>query len=273
MGTVFCALILWQGLQGMLIVKNCVNISQFLTQEIGAVCMDKKNSKFPLNQVLLAEAFGTFLLTFVDSVVAIVDHNSGGAIGDLGKSMAPAAVVGTMIFLIGEVSGAHINPVVTLSFASRKVFPWTRVPAYLAVQFLGAVLAGFLIYSLFGSMIQFGATEPKIGNLDALIFEILTTWFLVTAIVTSSCEASIKGWEAAFPVGLTLTFCNLIGKQISGASMNPARTFGVAIFADGLSQYWIYSTGPILGAVLGVLTAFTIRGEPTKKEVRAAQGK
>jgi len=232
--------------------------------------MEDEKRKFSLPRALAAEAFGTFLLTFVDAAVSIMDHRV--SLGVLARSLSAATVVMTMIFLIGEVSGAHINPSVTLAFALRRVFPWKRVPLYLIVQFLGAAIAGALLYSLFGSDISFGATDPKTTQSMALVVEILLTWFLVTAVVTSSCASNLKGWAAAFPVGATLLFCGLIGKEISGASMNPARSLGTALFSH-LDTYWIYVVGPGVGLLMGVVMALVLRGRPSRKEMQAAQGK
>jgi aquaporin Z len=231
-----------------------------------------QETEFSLPRALTAEMFGAFLLTFIDAGVGIVNHETAGAVGPLGQSLGPVAVVSTMIFLIGEVSGAHINPAVTFAFALRRVFPWRRVWLYLVAQFFGAAVAGFLIYLCFQGSMHYGLTEPHRSFGLVFTMETLLTWFLITSIVTCSCASSVKGWEAAFPVGATLLFCGLLGKEISGASMNPARSFGSAWPTGDFSTLWIYLTAPFLGAFFGTITTLIIRGPPSEKEVMAARG-
>lgn len=234
--------------------------------------MAEEKNKFSLTRALFAEAFATFTLAFVDSTVSIVDAIHGGSIGVFGRSMAATSVVITMIFLIGEVSGAHLNPAVTLSFALRRVFPWKRIPLYWGVQLIGAISAGFILHLLFGEFLKKGLTEPSGSIWLSFSIEILLSWFLITSINTSSCAHNVKSWQAAFPVGATLLFCGLVGKEISGASMNPARSLGPAFFIHS-DRLWIYLISPFLGCVLGVFTVFMLRGGPSPKELDAAQGK
>jgi MIP family channel proteins len=224
-----------------------------------------------LHQCLLAELLGTFALTFADAGAAIVGENSG-EIGRTAQAVIPGLLVMAMIFAIGNVSGAQINPAVTLSFALRGVFPWARVPAYWSAQVLGAVVATAVLMGLLGTVDQ-GVSQPHGPMVPAFSMEFLLSFILIFVILSTATRAQIIGPNAAFPVGATIALCGLIGKPISGASMNPARSLGPALVSGQMEFLWLYLLAPPIGGMLSVLVVWILQGPPKSQEVEAAQGK
>jgi aquaporin Z len=223
-------------------------------------------------QCLLAEVFGTFALTFADATAGIIGF-AGGQVSKEAQAVVPGLLVMAMIFSVGKVSGAHINPAVTLSFAVRGVFPWRRVPAYWGAQVFGAILAAGLLRLLFGSLVYFGTTEPHVGVAQAFAVEVMLSLFLIFVILATATQAKIIGPNAAIPVAATIALCGLFGKPISGPSMNPARSLGPAIVSGSLDHVWIYVLAPALGGLLAVLFVWLLHGPPKPDEVEAAQGR
>lgn len=211
---------------------------------------------------LFSELFGTFLLVLVGAGGAVVDAVSGGQIGRAAGVTAPGLMVLAIILFMGAVSGAHLNPAVTLAFAARGNFPWRRVPGYLVVQLLGAVLACLLLWALFGNVAMLGATEPGPGvsDLTAMLTELVLTVALVSTILGTASRAQNVGPLSAIAVGGYIILAGLWSSPISGASMNPARSFGPALVTGDFTNYWVYVAGPILGALVAVGIAFMLRG-------------
>lgn len=220
-----------------------------------------------------AEMLGTFALTLAAAggeVIAAVSH---GEVSHAARAVAPGLVVMALIYANGNCSGAHFNPVVSLAFALRRVFPLTRVPAYWAMQFLGATLAALLLRSLFGGVAHLGATEAKHGALPAFVMEIALTWLLLTVILGTASRFSLVGPNAALAVGGTIALCGLFAGPISGASMNPARSLGPMLASGQTSQAWIYLAGPVVGSIMAVLVTTLLHGEKKDpKEQEAAEG-
>jgi MIP family channel proteins len=221
---------------------------------------------------MLAEAFGAFLLTFV-SAAPIVVAALTGELQNIDKVAPSGMVVAALIYTLGNVSGAHFNPAVTFAFALRRVFPWLYVPLYWAAQLVGAAAAGAAVFAMFGSTAHVGANMPHIGIAQSLAMEVLFSMLLVVVILGTANQHRIVGANAALAVGLTISLCGLVGGPVSGASMNPARSLGPALFGDGISVVWIYIVGPLLGAALGVLITWLIQGTPAEEEAEAAAGK
>ena len=186
--------------------------------------------------------------------------------------VAPALLVMAMIYTLGNVSGAHFNPVVTLAFSLRQDFPWRHVPGYWAVQLGGAFLAALLLRALFGTVGQLGATVPHHGVLASVVMETVLTCLLLTVILATATNHHLVGHNAALAVAGTIALDGLFAAPISGASMNPARSFGPALVDGQLATYWIYLIGPLAGAVLAVLLAWLLRGGTTTAAQEAAQG-
>ncbi len=221
---------------------------------------------------LLAELLGTFALTLVAAGGPVIGAASGTAVGLPALVVAPALLVMAMIYTVGNLSGAHFNPAVTLAFALRKDFPWRRVPGYCATQLVGATLAALLLRALFGRVGHLGATLPHLGARVSLVMEIVLTFLLITVILGTASNHKLVGHVAALAVGGTIALDGLFAAPISGASMNPARSFGPDLVGGQLGTYWIYLVGPVAGALLAVLMAWLLRGGTSTHAIAVAQG-
>jgi aquaporin NIP len=157
-----------------------------------------------------------------------------------------------MVYATGHVSGAHMNPAVTFAFASIRRFPWREVPAYAMAQIAGAVLAGAALRALLGPVADLGGTLPAGSELQSLLLELILTFLLLFVIAGAATDARAVGHMAGLAIGGYVTLAACIGGPISGASMNPARSLGPALALGRLDHQWIYVTGPVAGAVLGV---------------------
>jgi aquaporin Z len=176
---------------------------------------------------------------------------------------------------MGAVSGAHLNPVVSIAFAARGDFPWRRVPGYVLVQLLGATLAVLFLDAMFGKVGMLGATVPGAGIDDgrALLMELVLTLGLVSTILGTASRSQNVGPLSAVAVGGYIVLAGLWSSPITGASMNPARSFGPALVLGDFAHYWVYAIGPLAGALLAVGFAFILRGHGgDHHSAAAAQG-
>lgn len=219
---------------------------------------------------LFAEFLGTGLLTLVTAGADVAAHL--GSTSSEGAIVASGLTVSAMIFTLGSISGAHINPAVTLGFALRGDFPWRGVPGYWLAQLAGAVGGAIILKAIFGTLDQLGATSPHLGTGPALAMEVILTFLLVTVILAVSARAEVAGHNAAFAVGSTVILDGLFGASVSGASMNPARSFGPAIVSGQLADYWVYLLGPIAGSILAVGVAWLLRGQGSPHARNKATG-
>ena len=213
---------------------------------------------------LFSEVLGTFFLVLVAVGGGMVSARFGGNAVPYGaKVVAPALMVAAIILFMGTVSGAHLNPAVSIAFAARGDFPWKRVPAYIVAQLLGAVLATLLLWGLIGKQGSAGLTLPGAGisTTTAMLWEIVLTTGLVSVILGTASGAQQIGPLAAIGVGSYIALAGLWGSPVSGASMNPARSLGPALVSGELTDLWIYLTAPLLGAALGALAYQLVRGE------------
>jgi len=224
-------------------------------------------------QALLAELFGTFALTFVAAGGLVIKEVSHDQVEYVARVAAPGLAVMAIIYTLGDISGAHINPAVTLAFALRRAFAWGRVPGYWLAQLLGASLAALILYALFGEVNHLGATLPHFGDTPAFVMEIILTIFLVSVIIGTAQKSKIVGPNAGMAVGATVALCGLFADPISGASMNPARSLGPALVSGDLSSAWIYLVGPFVGSIAAVVLAWVLKGPPNQNETEAASGK
>jgi len=223
---------------------------------------------------LFAEAWGTFLLVLVAAGGGVVAAESGGAV-TLGMIVvAPGLMVMAIIYFMGTVSGAHLNPAVTLAFALRRNFPWRRVPGYLLAQMAGGLVAAFFLRTLFGTAGELGATVPGhgIGGGTALAMEVVLTAGLVNTILGTAAGARNIGANGAIAVGGYIVLAGLWAAPVSGASMNPVRSLAPDLLRHDLGTAWIYVVGPILGALIGVAFEWILKGKPTTAGTLAAQG-
>lgn len=224
---------------------------------------------------LSAEFVGTFFLVVAAAGAPMVGHAYPGTITLAMAVVAPGLMVMAIILFMGRISGAHLNPAVTLAFAGRGDFPWTRVPGYLVAQILGAITAALLLTALVGVSSSSGGSYPGASTspLTAMLVEMLLTFGLVSVILGTASGAQSVGMFAAIAVGGYIALAGLWAAPLSGASMNPARTLGPNLVGGDLGPYWVYAVGPILGAALAIGLAYLLRGSGGGRSARlAAQG-
>jgi aquaporin Z len=223
---------------------------------------------------ILAEAWGTFFLVVVAAGADVVAAQSAGAV-TLGMTVvAPGLMVMVAIYFMGAISGSHLNPAVTLAFALRRNFPWSRVPGYVLGQTIGGVTATLFLRAMFGTGGALGATVPgtNVGSGTALAMEILLAAGLVSTVLGTAEGARNIGTNGAIAVGGYIALAGLWAAPISGASMNPVRSFAPDLVRGDLSTTWIYIVGPVLGAIIGVGVESILKGKPTVAGAIAAQG-
>ena len=223
---------------------------------------------------LFAEFFGTYLLVTVAAGAGVVDAAYPGSVPLDARVVAPALMVMAVIYFMGMVSGAHINPAVTLSFAARGNFPWRRVPGYVVVQYAGGVVAVLVLRALFGDVGSLGATHPAAGFAlgKAVVVEALLTLGLVSVILGTAWGARNVGANAALAVGGYVALAGLWAGPVTGGSMNPARSFGPELVSGQWYGWWVYLVGPVVGGLAAVGVAWVLRGPPSTLANLAAQG-
>ena len=211
---------------------------------------------------LFSELFGTFLLVLAGAGAPVVNAISHGAISRPAAVAAPGLMVMAIILFMGAVSGAHLNPAVTLGFSLRGDCPWRRVPGYLLAQLAGATLACLFLWGLYGKVGQLGATEPGAGIRDwqAMLTELALTVGLVSTILGTASRAQNVGPFSAVAVGGYIILAGLWSSPISGASMNPARSFAPDLVLARFDHFWPYVIGPLAGAIIAVGIAWLLRG-------------
>jgi aquaporin Z len=225
---------------------------------------------------LFSELLGTFLLVLVAVGGGMVSARFGGNAVPYGaKVVAPALMVMAIILFMGTVSGAHLNPAVSIAFAARGDFPWKRVPAYIVAQFLGAILATLVLWAFLGKQGSAGLTLPGSGisTTAAMLWELVLTAGLVSVILGTASGAQQIGPLAALGVGGYIALAGLWASPVSGASMNPARSLGPALVKGDWTSWWAYLVGPIAGGAIAVAIAYVLRGRGGDRGgVSAAQG-
>jgi aquaporin Z len=209
---------------------------------------------------LFSELLGTFFLVLAAAGGGLL--HAKGQISLAAAVVAPGLMVLGIILFMGAVSGAHLNPGVSLAFAVRGDFPWKRVPGYIIMQLLGATLACLFLLAVFGNIEHLGATLPGPGYEDwqAFLMEIALTAGLLSVILGTASAAQNVGAIGALGVGGYIALAGLWAAPVSGVSMNPARSFGPALVSGDWSAYWVYVAGPLIGAALAVGFAVILRG-------------
>jgi aquaporin Z len=211
---------------------------------------------------LFSELLGTFLLVLVAAGAGMMGTAFPNTISHTAAVVAPGLMVMAIIMFMGKVSGAHLNPAVSIAFALRRDFPWRRVPGYIIVQLVGATLAALVLYAIVNVSAVHGSNYVASGFSAGKGFwmELILTFGLVSVILGTASGAQNIGIIAACGVGAYIALAGLWGSPISGASMNPARTFGPDLVGGKFTDYWVYVGGPIVGATVAVAAAFVLRG-------------
>jgi aquaporin Z len=211
---------------------------------------------------LFSEVLGTFFLVLVACGGGVMSHAFPNTISRTAAVTAPGLMVLGIILFMGKVSGAHLNPAVSFAFSLRGDFPWRRVPGYVVAQLIGASLAAWFAQSVINASAKFGSNYPAPGftSTEAFLMEAVLTLGLVSVILGTASGAQNLGVIGALGVGAYIILAGLWGSPISGASMNPARTFGPDLIGGNFSSYWVYVAGPLIGAALAVGCAFVLRG-------------
>jgi aquaporin NIP len=209
-----------------------------------------------------AEGLATFALVFAGCGAIVASSQYPGTLGNLGEALVFGLVIMVMVYATGHLSGAHINPAVTVAFTVTRHFPARAALAYIAAQLIGATLAALCLLAVWTSEpADLGATVPSVGVGSALVYEALLSAFLMFVIMAVATDTRAVGAAAAIAIGGTIGLNALFGGPVTGASMNPARSFGPALASGQWHEFWIYVVGPILGTVLGALAYQLVRGE------------
>ena len=206
-----------------------------------------------------AELLGTFCLVFAGTGAIVIDETSGGAVTHVGIALTFGLIVLAMIYTVGDISGAHLNPAVTTGFWAARRLPGREVLPCVASQCLGALLASALLHCLFPRSLWLGATLPAGSEPQSFILETILTFILMLTILNVSTGAKEKGITAGIAVGAVIALEALFAGPISGASMNPARSLAPALVAGHFEHLWIYLVAPPLGASAAVLACRCVR--------------
>jgi aquaporin Z len=254
-------------------IPDSVSVARFVRDDRKRI----ENFKDPRQEWrrLFSELFGTFFLVLVAAGAGMMNAAFPDTIGRSAAVVAPGLMVMAIILFMGHVSGAHLNPAVTIGFALRGDFPWRRVPGYIVVQLVGATLAALFLHAVLNVSSVYGSNYPASGHsgVAALWMEFILTLGLVSVILGTASGAQNVGVLGAFGVGGYIALAGLWASPLSGASMNPARTFGPDLVATNFTDFWVYAVGPIGGAVLAVGFATVLRGRGGGGDaVAAAEG-
>src|SRR3954470_7227530 len=221
-----------------------------------------------------AEGLGTFFLVFAGTGAIVINEVSGGAVTHPGIALTFGLIVLAMIYTVGEISGAHLNPAVTLGFWAAKRFPKESVLPYILSQCGGAIFASLLMHFLFPYNQTLGATLPKESAGQSFLLEFILTFLLMWVVLNVSTGAKEKGITAGIVVGSVIALEAMFAGPICGASMNPARSLGPALVSAQLGNLWIYVVGPVIGAAIGVIGCRCVRTPgcctPAPETLRAA---
>ena len=216
----------------------------------------------PLARRAGAEGLAAFALVFAGCGAIVANQVYGETIGAVGVSLVFGLVIMVMVYATGHLSGAHINPAVTIAFTLTRHFPPRDAVAYIAAQLLGASLGALCLLAVWTDQpASLGATTSSVGVGSAVVYEALLTAFLMFVIMAVATDTRAVGAAAAIAIGGTVGLDALFGGPVTGASMNPARSFGPALAAGEWHEFWIYVVGPVAGAALGALAYQLVRGE------------
>lgn len=224
-----------------------------------------------LAKKVVAEFIGTFILIFAGTATAIVNQKTDGSVTLLGLAASGGLAIMIVILSTGHISGAHVNPSLTIAFAALRQFPWIQVPAYMGAQVLGSICAAFALKLIFHPFGSGGVTIPSGSYAQAFALEFIITFNLMFVVTAVATDTRAVGELAGIAVGATVMLNILIAGSNSGASMNPVRTLGPAIAAVNYKGIWIYLLAPIIGALCGAAAYTVVRlkgednqGRPTR---------
>ncbi|MCK6648033.1 MAG: MIP family channel protein [Bacteroidia bacterium] len=209
----------------------------------------------------LAEVIGTFALIFCGTGAIIINQESGGTITHAGIAATFGLIVAAMIYTVGDISGAHLNPAVTIAFWLAKVFPAKEIMPYIISQSIGAFLASFTLHYLFPNNTTLGATLPAGTAMQSFVLELILTFLLMFTIIHVAKGSKEQGMFAGIAIGSVVLLEAMFAGPISGASMNPIRSLSPAIVSGHIEHLWIYLCAPILGATISVLVWKILKGE------------
>ncbi len=213
----------------------------------------------------LAEIIGTFALVFCGTGAIIINQESGGVITHVGIAITFGLIVASMIYAIGDISGAHLNPAVTIAFWVAKEFPGKEIFPYLVSQTVGAFLASLTLKYLFPANNLLGATLPSGLPMQSFILELILTFFLMFVILHVAKGSKEQGMFAGLAIGFVVLLEAMFAGPICGASMNPIRSLAPAVVSGHLEYVWIYLSAPVLGAILAVLCWTVLKPKTNKK--------
>jgi MIP family channel proteins len=217
-----------------------------------------------------AEGLAAFALVFAGCGAIVANEQYDEALGTVGIALVFGLVIMVMVYGTGHLSGAHINPAVTIAFTLTRHFPARNAVAYVLAQCLGAVFAALLLLAVWPSQpVELGATVPNVGAGSALVYEAAMTAFLMFVIMAVATDTRAVGPAAAIAIGGTIGLDALFGGPVTGASMNPARSLAPALVAGEWHDFWVYVIGPIAGAALGALAYQLVRGLPQPERAEA----
>lgn len=208
-----------------------------------------------------AEFFGTFSLVFAGTGAIIINDVTGGAVSHVGIAFTFGLIVLAMIYAIGDISGAHLNPAVTLGFVAAQRMEWRGGLSYIASQALGAIAASLCLRSLFPQHATLGSTVPAGSAMQSFAMEAFLTCLLMFVILNVSTGAKEKGITAGIAIGAVIALEALFAGPISGASMNPARSFAPALVSLRFAHIWVYLLAPVIGAILAVPACRCVQSE------------
>ena len=199
-----------------------------------------------------AEVIGTFSLVFAGTGAIVINDVSGGTVTHVGIALTFGLVVLAMIYAVGDISGAHLNPAVTIGFFLSRRLAASSVVPYIASQCVGAFAASLTLHWLFPEQATLGATMPKFAALQSFVLEVILTFILMFVILNVATGSKEKGVLAGVAIGSVIAFEALFAGPICGASMNPARSLAPAVVSGKLEHLWVYLTAPVLGAAIAV---------------------
>jgi len=214
-----------------------------------------------MSKRFISEIIGTFALVFCGTGAMVINDFTGGTVTHVGVAITFGLIVMGMIYAFGDISGAHMNPAVTIGFAYAKKFPWKEVPAYVLAQLIGAFLASGILLYLFPESQTLGATLPGLSALKVFILEIILSFFLMVVIINVSTGSKEIGLVAGIAVGGVVLLEAMFAGPITGASMNPARSIAPAVVSGNIADLWIYIFAPIIGCLLAVVSCKLVKDE------------